>query len=245
MKKIAAILFLCLITFPILFAQSTDKGKKIPHVLLITGGHDYDEERFEQMLEKLAVTYDHVRHPNAYEMLKADKIALYDVVLLYDMPKEISEEAQKDFITMLEDGMGLVVLHHAFCSYDFWPEYIAITGGRYHHFPWKENDVEKPVSTYKHDVTFDVKVVDRNHPITRGVENFRITDETYGGTEILPTVHPLLATDESTSGALVCWTNHYRNARVATFTLGHDHLTWKNPAFIRILSQSIRWAASF
>lgn len=245
MRKIVIILFICLINLPVFSICAENKGKKIPHVLLITGGHDYDETAFGQMLEKLSITYDHVKHPNAHAMLKAEKIAPYDIVLLYDMPKEISEEAQKDFIAMLENGKGLVVLHHAFCSYDFWPEYISIIGGRYHHYPWKENGVEKPVSTYKHDVTFDVKVVGKKHPITKGIKDFRITDETYGGTQILPTVHPLLSTEEGTSGPLVCWTNKYRNARITTFTLGHDHLAWENPSFIKVLSQAIYWTAGF
>jgi type 1 glutamine amidotransferase len=243
MRKIAILMFVCLIAWPVFSACWESKEKKIPHVLFITGGHEYDEIAFNQLLAKLPITYDHVKHPDAHAMLKAGKIAPYDVILLYDMPKEISEEAQADFIAALDGGKGLVALHHAFCSYDFWPEYASIIGGRYHHYPWKENGVEKPASTYKHGVTFDVKVADKNHPITKGVEDFSLTDETYGGVELLPTVHPLLTTDEPTSGPLVCWTNPYRNARIATFILGHDQLVWENPSFIKILSQAIYWTA--
>lgn len=211
------------------------------NVLLITGGHSYDKDKFDAMLAKLPITYDHVEHPAAYAMLKADKIKAYDVVLLYDMPKEITPEAQQDFIAMLEKGKGLVVLHHAFCSYDFWPEYVKIIGGRYHHYPWKKDGKEQPVSTYKHDVTMQIRVEDKTHPVTKGIDDFEIIDEAYGGTEILPTVHPLLSTNELASGPLVCWTNRYANSRIVTLTLGHDHQAWENPAFVKILSQAIGW----
>ena len=39
---------------------------------------------------------------------------------------------------------------------------------------------EKPASTYKHDVDFKVHVEDPNHPVTHGIKDFAIHDETYG-----------------------------------------------------------------
>lgn len=67
MKKIGLILLVCLIVFPVL---NSCQKKKVLHVLLITGGHGYDEAAFNEMLEKLPVTYDHVKHPDAHAFLK-------------------------------------------------------------------------------------------------------------------------------------------------------------------------------
>ena len=235
-KKIAGLLYLVCILFTLLSCNAPVK------VLFITGGHDYDKENFNALLAKLPISYDHIEHPDALSMLKVDQIAKYDVVLLYDMPKEISPEAQQDFIAMLQNGKGLVALHHAFCSYDLWPEYAKIIGGRYHHFPWtKEGIVQKP-STYTHDVALKVRVEDKNHPVTNGISDFEIFDEAYGGTEIRPTVHPVLSTDDPSSGPLVCWTNMYGRSRVVALTLGHDIKAWENPSFIKTLSQAIVWA---
>ncbi len=219
-------------------------NRTTPHVLLITGGHGYDKEQFDVMLGKLGITFDHAEHPDAHPLLKEDRIGKYDAVLLYDMPKEISEEAQRDFISMLEKGKGLVALHHAFCSYDFWPEYVKIIGGRYHHFPWIKDGIEQKPSTYKHDVNMQIHVEDTNHPVTNGITDFEIMDEAYGGTEILSTVHPLLSTDEAASGPLVGWTNTYGHSRIVTLTLGHDNQSWENPSFIKLLTQAIKWVAS-
>jgi type 1 glutamine amidotransferase len=207
-------------------------------VLLITGEHDYDKENFEVMLGKLSMIYDHVEHPDAYAMLKADKIKDYDVVLLYDMPRNIPDEARKDLIAMLEKGKGLVVLHHAICSDDYWDEYVKIVGGRFHHYPWMKDGIEQLPSTFTLDVTMPIRVEDNNHPVTRGLSDFEIIDEVYGGIEILPTVHPLL----SSNSELVCWTNTYGNSHVVAFILGHDKHAWENPAFIKTLSQAIVWA---
>lgn len=223
-----------------LFSSCTQK--KEMNVLLIVGGHSFEEEPFYAMMDKLpGITYHIAEHPNAYNYLRPEQIDRYDAVLLYDMPSEIPEEVKKDFIAMLERGKGLVVLHHAFCSYDFWPEYTNIIGGRYHHYPWSKNGEEQKPSTYKHDILMDIQVMDRKHPVTKGINDFRILDEAYNGTEILETVHPLLGTDEPASAPLVCWANKYANARVVTFTLGHNKQAWENPVFPQILSQAVLW----
>jgi type 1 glutamine amidotransferase len=245
MKKSVVFLFVFLAALPAFAGGGGSGEKNVPNVLLVTGGHEYDEEGFNRLLGELSVTICHVRHPDAYAMWEAEKLAPFDVILLYDMPKEIGGEARDCLKAALQGGKGLVALHHAFCSYDGWPEYAEMIGGRFHHYPWTENGAEKPPSTYKHGVTFSVRVADGCHPITNGVTDFEATDETYAGVQYLEGIHPLLVTSEPSSGAFLCWTNNYRGARVAAFTLGHDRAAWENPSFIRILSQAIYWAGDF
>jgi type 1 glutamine amidotransferase len=107
-----------------------------------------------------------------------------------------------------------------------------------------KDTVPQPASTYKHDVSMTVKVGELEHPVTAGVKDFLIVDETYANMEISQTVHPLLYTDEPSSSPLVGWVNSYGNARIVTLTLGHDRQAWENPAFIRLLTQSILWTAN-
>jgi type 1 glutamine amidotransferase len=106
-----------------------------------------------------------------------------------------------------------------------------------------KDGMEQPASTYTYNVEVNVKVSELRHPVTNGVADFRIVDEVYGNMEILPTVHPLLLTDEPKSSPLVGWVNQYGNSRIVTLTLGHDKQAWENPAFIQILSQAIQWTA--
>jgi type 1 glutamine amidotransferase len=243
MKLISKLLLLtCLLVGISLSSCQTAKTSSI-QVLLITGGHDYDKEPFARLLAALPATIDQVEHPNAYPLLKAESIAKYDAVILYDMPATISEEARRDIVAMLEKGKGVIVLHHALGSDNSWPEFIRIAGGLYHFEPWIKEGVEQPAATFKHGVDFTVKVADSAHPVTKGISDFQIHDETYNYMEILPTVHPLLATDEPTSAPLIAWTNTYGNSRIVTLMLGHDSTAWENPSFIKFLSQSIQWVA--
>ena len=214
-------------------------------ILVVTGGHDFNEEVFFRMMDNFeGIEYDRAEHPTAHALLKKEAISKYDAILLYDMPQEIDKESQDDFIAMLRDGKGLVVLHHAFCSYDeSWPEYTLIAGGRYHHYQWEKEGAPQPPSGYEHDAILNIKVEDANHPITQGVSDFQIVDEIYSGVEILPNVHPLLSADKPSAGRLFGWTNNYAGSRVATLLLGHDEKAWNNPAFSRLLQQSLIWAA--
>ena len=232
-------LSLCIFTL-----NGCDKKQENIKLLVITGGHDFDEAPFFCMIDNLAgIEYDRAEHPHAYSLLKEEGIAKYDVVLLYDMPQEVSKEAQNDFISMLQAGKGLVILHHAFCSYEGWPEYTQIAGGRYHHYEWEKEGNPQPPSDYEHDVVLNIKVEDTAHPITQELSDFQIIDEIYSGVEILPNVQPLLSADKPTSGRLVGWTNNYAGTRIVTLLLGHDEKAWNNPAFSQLLQQSLKWAA--
>ena len=231
-------LSLCIFTL-----NGCDKKQENIKLLVITGGHDFDEAPFFCMIDNLAgIEYDHAEHPYAHALLK-EEISKYDAVLLYDMPQEISKEAQDNFIAMLQAGKGLVVLHHAFCSYESWPEYTQIAGGRYHHYDWEKEGKPQPPSDYEHDVVLAIKVENFAHPITQGISDFQIIDEIYSGVEILPNVQPLLSADKPSPGRLVGWTNIYADAHVVTLLPGHDEKAWNNPAFSQLLQQSLTWAA--
>lgn len=212
--------------------------------LIITGGHDYETNLFYRIFDGFSdITYQPAAHPKAHEWLKSGQASQYDVVVLYDMWQDINENAKADFINRLKEGKGLVVLHHALASYQNWPEYAKIVGGKYYLEKTVVGGVEKPMSTYKHDVTFKVKVLDPQHPVTRGVSDFEIHDETYNLFEVAPDVVQLLGTDEPTSGKVIGWAKTYESARVVYLQLGHDHLAWDNPAYKRLLNQAIRWSA--
>jgi len=222
---------------------STQKKNSDVRVLLVTGGHGFDKEPFYTFVNSLpGVIITEVKHPNALAMFRPENRSSYDVVLFYDMPNVISEQEKKDFTDCLKEGKGMVVWHHAYCSYQDWQEYQNIIGGRYHETPWTGSDgVGHTASTYQHDVEFRVKVADPKHPVTNGIEDFEILDETYGGGVVNPNVHILLTTDEPTSTPSIAWTNEYGNSKIVTVLLGHDNHAWTNQSFVKFLTQAINW----
>ena len=101
----------------------------------------------------------------------------------------------------------MIFLHHSLVSYQNWGEFIKIVGGKYHTSSVVvRGDTLK--ANYEHDVKMSVKIEDKQHPITSGVNDFEILDEVYGGTEILPTVKPLLSTTLTKSMRYLAWIIH-------------------------------------
>ncbi len=213
-------------------------------VLIITGGHEFERDAFFEVFKSIPdITFIEVQHPKAHEYFTPAKTNSYDVVLLYDLWQDISREAMEDFSNLIKSGKGLVATHHCLASYQAWPEYTRMIGGKYYLQPCKENGQEKPASTYKHDVDLKVHVVDSHHPVTKGLSDFVIHEETYGLYTTLPGMTPLLTTTEPTSSPTLAWYQNYGKARVVYLELGHDHLSYANPNYRTLIRQSILWVA--
>jgi uncharacterized protein len=230
------------VDFSAAYAEAAELGKT--RVLVVHGGHDFQTNQFFQIFrDNQEITFKAVGHPLAHEWFKKEAAKGYDVLVFYDMWQEISEEAKANLVDRLKEGKGLVALHHSLASYQAWDEYSRIIGGKYHLKKWIASGVEKPGSTYKHDVTFAVRVADKNHPVTGGVKDFTILDETYGGFEVAAQNHVLLTTDEPTSSPSLAWARNYEAARVVYIQLGHDQHAYKNPEFRKLVSQAIGWVS--
>lgn len=213
-------------------------------VLVITGGHDFEQEPFFKLFKDNSdISYRAVEHPNAQALLKADAAKDFDVLVLYDMHQEITDEAKADFLARLKEGKGLVVLHHAIADYQQWPEYAKIIGARYYLEKTVVHGVEKPRSAYKHGLHFTIHVADGKHPVTRGVKDFEIHDETYNLFDVAKDCHVLLTTDEPESNKVIGWAKTYGRARIVYLQSGHDHFAYENPSYQQILKQAIRWTA--
>jgi type 1 glutamine amidotransferase len=225
-------------------AEAPAEPPKPIRVLVVTGGHDYATNQFRSMFADLeGITVQTAEHPNAHAHLAAEAAKAWDVLVLYDMWQPISEEAKANFVARLKEGKGLVALHHSLASYQEWPEYERIIGGRYNLEKRTVDGVERPRSTYQHDVQFRVKVVNPQHPVTRGVTDFDIHDETYGQFDVSPQAHALLATDAPTSGKTIAWARNYEAARVVYVQLGHDEKAYAHPQYRRLVANAIRWVA--
>ncbi|MGC8744568.1 MAG: ThuA domain-containing protein [Verrucomicrobiia bacterium] len=236
MKKIIAVLLI--FAFVVASAFSAEKTR----VLLIVGGHSFETNQFYKIFsDNPDIEFQVAEHPNALPLLKPESAARFDVIALYDLNQKISDEEKVNFLKFLDSGKGLVVLHHAIANYQNWPEYEKIIGGRYYLQKTMVNGVEKPRSIYKHGVKFQVKIADDKHPITQGLKDFTIIDETYNLYDVSPDSHILLTTDEPTSNKYIGWTHNYKNARVVYIQLGHDHLAYENKNYRNLISRSILW----
>jgi len=206
-------------------------AKKI-RVLVVSGGHGFPVEPFRAVFRGYAdMDCTFVEEKVGGEAFDDVGQWPYDAIVLYNFEKNLSGKRQANFLKLLDRGVGLVILHHAIYGYRPWPEFQKIVG------------VTSWLSGAKDGVAFKVHVADPKHPLTKGLADFSITDETYQGHGLAPKVHVLLTTDEPTNGKAVAWVHTYRKSPVCYFQLGHDDKAYPNRGFTAVLGQAIRWTA--
>lgn len=236
-----------LMLLDLLPVHAEDKGGPASgkiRVLLITGGHGFETNEFFQVFkENPEITFQAVEHPKAYAMFKDSAASKYDVIVTYDFNQKIPDDAKTDLVDRLKEGKGLVVLHHAIATYPDWPEYWKIIGAHYYLAPAVVDGVQKKRSAYEHGRHFRIHVADPQHPVTRGVKDFDIVDETYKWFDVAKDCHPLLTTEDPESNPVIAWAKTYEKARVVYMQSGHDHLAYENPSFQQVLRQAIEWTA--
>jgi type 1 glutamine amidotransferase len=244
MKKILVVLFL----FQGLFIDVSSAGlpSKILRILVVTGGHEYKTDPFNRMLESLDKNFSFqiVEFPGAFNMFLPENRDNYDVVVFYHMWQSITPEQARALSECIGEGKPLVALHHSICAFDDWPEYFKIIGGKYFHKKTTVNGKEYAACSYIHDLHFKAVIEPGKHPVTRGLKDFELFDETYKGYYVEEGVTPLITTNEPSSNNLIGWAKTYGKARVVTLQSGHDSPTFDNPAFRKLLSQAIRWVAT-
>lgn len=211
-------------------------------VLVVTGGHGFEEGPFFKVFEdNPQIAFTKARHGKDADAYESADFLGCDVVVLYDMPKTITEAQKARFLSLFDKGIGLVVLHHALVSFQDWPEYERIIGGRYPEPAGKSGVVTAEVG-YQHDVEIPVIIVAKEHPITAGMSDFTIRDEIYWGFRVQPDVIPLLSTTRAKSGKPLAWTRMQGKSRVVYLQLGHGPSAYENPNYRQLIGNSIRWA---
>lgn len=252
-------------------------------ILLVTKGHPFEREPFFAMFDALdGVAWTHVEQPAAQALFAVEPAAPFDAFVLYDMPGIVfhadgppdfpapDPTYQRRFFELLEHGHGFVFLHHAIAGWPAWPEYADIVGGRFLYLPGSLRGRMRQDSGYRHDVTHEVRVLNR-HPVTDGVpERFSLTDELYLYEVFEDDVQPLLAsghefTAENFFSAahvvrdgrmfsnegwshepgsnLIGWVRHHAASRIVYLQCGDGPQAYASPEFRRLLGNAIAWVS--
>jgi uncharacterized protein len=222
-------------------ARAADGEKH--RVLLFTGGHKFEREPFLQVFRAdplLVVTHLEHSGDSADAWLRAD-LEHVDAVILYDMPRAIDDAQKARFLSIFERGIGLLVMHHALVSFQRWPEYERIIGGRYVD-PEKGGDPSRPASGYEHDVAIPVQRA-TPHPVSAGLDDFTIHDEIYWNFRVAPDVVPLLRTSHPKSGNPIAWARREGQSKVVYLLLGHGRSAYEHPSYRRLVGNAIRYVA--
>jgi hypothetical protein len=237
---VAAFVLFCILSGGV--HSSLAQEEKI-RVLIVSGGHGFKHQPFYDVFDSIpSITYDTLVQPRANELIASPEVKRYDVLVFYDLFESITPAQQEAYVNLLKKGGSMIFLHHSLVSYQNWPEFIKIVGGQYHTDPVVVKG-DTLNASYEHGVNIPVKVENSRNPVTRGISDFEIVDEVYGGVEILPKVKPLLSTTHPKSMRYLAWINHYENSDVIYIQLGHGPSAYSNPNFRKLIRQAIEWSS--
>ena len=183
------------------------------------------------------------------EKLEPEALARYDAVVSNWSPwpkvdaRLWGPELEKAFLDFVRGGRGFVVIHAACTAFYTWPEFHQMVGaawelgttghGRYH--------------------TFTVKITDTDHPVTRGMRDFRITDELWhrmrspqpqAVKNVLCTAFSAADAGGSGEDEPVVFCGRLGAGRCFQLVLGHDVPALRNVGCRTLLVRGTEWAAT-
>lgn len=221
-----------------------NEGCRMIKAAVVTGGHDFEQKEFLELFEGYKdIEYVHERQQDESEIFEDVSEWPYDVIVLFHMTQEISPRRKANFVKLLEKGVGVVAVHHSIAAFQKWPEYRKIIGGRYCLEAVREAGVTHRAGDYRHDVDFMIHIEDEEHPITRGLSDFSVHDETYKYCVLEPDNHVLLSTDEPSSDKAIGWVSGYGKGQVCYIEPGHGASIYADENYRGLIAQAIRWSA--
>ncbi|MAG94672.1 MAG: hypothetical protein CMJ48_13135 [Planctomycetaceae bacterium] len=218
--------------------QATDAAAKV-RVALVTGvdhkAHDWKKSTpaLRELLEEEERL--EVRIFEDPEWLASDVLFDYDVVLLHFKnfdPFKREEQMRANLSSFAKNGGGVVVLHFACGAFEDWPEYRNLAGK-----VWDRKNTHDPRGP------FTVNVVEKDHPITRGLTDFRTDDELYICLAGEKPVELLLAGRSRVTGKdhPLAFVLQYGKGRIFQTVLGHDAKALATPEIATLLQRACVW----
>jgi type 1 glutamine amidotransferase len=143
----------------------------------------------------------------------------------------LGEKHWQSIQNYLENGKPLFCHHTGLISFDERKELEEVYDGR-----WIVGQ-----STHPPIHEFEVKVVNITHPIMKGLESFKTTDELYNRLRTPRRSEVLLQTNYEGRDCPMAWAGKYGNSRVVCSTLGHDLKAYKSPMIRKFLVNTVQW----
>lgn len=209
--------------------------------LLIAGDRYHDPQiAFDGVVPILTASGLSVQATSDYTQIDAANLASARLLVLHrdgmlfpngiDQPpvRWMTREQETAIEAFVASGGLLLALHNSGWDYPFDGPYRRVLGGYYLTHP--------PLAR------FQVRIVERAHPVTQGVENYEIEDEQhwlwwdYDRVTLLLTNH---GTDGRQSAA--GWAYDYGQGRVVYLANGHTAESHAHPQYMRLKTNAVRW----
>jgi len=223
---------------------AADKPAKI-RVLLITGddvapAHNWREiaDATREALET-AGRFDVRVCEDPLILESAAALKAYDVIVFTMFNRAvpmITGQAQENLLSFVKSGKGFFVQHLASASFGKWEEFGKLCGRH-----WVMG-----VSGHGPRSVIEVKVVDKDHPITKGIEDFKTDDELYAKLQGDEKIDILAQADSDWSKKTepLFFTREYGEGRVVHNAFGHDRKALTEPHVQKLIARGAEWAAT-
>ncbi len=206
---------------------------------VVTGRHPFDVPAFHAVFRAMPDVDFYPQHMEDFVSDAGKVRQKYDVVVFYNHHQQTpgteegwwEKRSLEALQTLGETQQGILVLHHGIVAYRDWPLWAELVG------------MQNRGMDYHFGQDIAVEIANAEHPITRGLAPFTITDETYGLPHERPGSEILLTTDHPHSTRVLAWTRQFRQSRVFCYQSGHDAAAFDNPNFRTVLHNGIRWLA--
>lgn len=228
-------------------------------VLIFSGANNHDWKRStpycKELLERTGKFAVDVSISPEVELEDWEKLQQYDLIFMDYNGPDWSEKAKRNFSSIVQQGTGLFVLHAANNAFQDWEEYGRMIGMTF----------KKGHSGHGKFHEFNVRILDQEHPVTRGMPEFKTCDELY---------HRMVIHENANCQVLAeAWSDpeqkgtgeieplivvlEYGKGRVFHLMLGHVwpddfngnypgyHMTaFENPYFQDCVTRGAEWAAT-
>jgi type 1 glutamine amidotransferase len=222
-------------------AQAAPTTKTI-RVLIVTG-NDYPGHKWRLTTPAVRSALESrgrfdVRVCEDPEIMATRLADRYDAVVLHFMNWETSSPSRAaldGLAGFVRGGKGLVALHFACGAFGDWPEYVNLVGR-----VWDRSKTHDPLGPFR------VQIAKKDHPITRGLEDFDITDELYFCLMGKPEIEVLVTARSKKTGQdePMGFVLRYGQGRVFHTPLGHDVRAFSTPGLVRLIQNGCEWAAT-
>jgi type 1 glutamine amidotransferase len=233
------------LTFTIFCGFVDHDNKNSIKVLLISGKNNHEWQKtspaFRQIMEENG--YFKVDITERPDTLKATDLRNYQVIAsnwnaFPESTRKWGKVAEKAVMDFVNRGGGFVLFHAASAAHYDWPEYQKMVGAT-----WGKNTHHGQIAPFK------VKITDSNHPITKGMTNFRSTDELWveidqqAGNKVLCTAFAPSSNKGRDQDEPVLFCRDQEKGRSFYLVLGHDVAAMQNIGWKTLMLRGAEWAA--
>ncbi len=224
------------------FAQpATEKSEKV-RVLVVTGIEYHAwQETAPQIAKQLASCPElDVKLEPDYNTLCTDKIFDYDVIFFNFCNLREYEDTKDDNLALdniekfLKSGKGIVIYHFAIGMFEKHSDRVLQLIGR---------NYDRTLTPHDPFQNFEVAIVDKEHPITKHISDFKIDDELYtcmGGDLPIHVLAEATSSKQKTKFPMA-YLYKYGDGHAFTTVLGHDLRALKSPEFATLLRNAVLW----